>query len=147
MHLYTILTIIVSIAAVFAFINHKFIKLPATIGIMALSLISSLILVVVGRYMPHLSDPIVEMLGDLDFYDLLINMMLSFLLFAGAIHINISALKKQALPIFTLATIGTVLSTFLVGGFVYLMFILFHTEVDFIYCLLFHYRAFNNFVL
>lgn len=137
MHLYTILTIIVSIAAVFAFINHKYIKLPATIGIMALSLISSLILVVVGRYMPHLSDPIVEMLGDLDFYDLLINMMLSFLLFAGAIHINISALKKEALPIFTLATIGTVLSTFLVGGFVYIMFMLFHTHVDFIYCLLF----------
>lgn len=137
MHLYTIITIIVSIAAVFAFINHKFIKLPATIGIMALSLISSLILVVVGSYMPHLSDPIVEMLADLDFYDLLINMMLSFLLFAGAIHINISTLKKQALPIFTLATVGTILSTFLVGGFVYIMFMLFHTDVDFIYCLLF----------
>lgn len=137
MHLYTILTVIVSVAALFAYINHKFIKLPATIGIMALSLISSLVLVLVGRYFPHLADPIVEMLADIDFYDLLINMMLSFLLFAGAIHINISALKKQALPIFTLATLGTVLSTFLVGAFVYLLFMLFHTKVDFIYCLLF----------
>lgn len=137
MHLYTILTVIVSIAAIFAYINHKFIKLPATIGIMALSLISSLILVIIGHYMPHLADPLVEMLEDIDFYNLLINMMLSFLLFAGAIHINLSTLKEQALPIFTFATLGTILSTFFVGGLVYVIFLLFHTEVDFIYCLLF----------
>lgn len=87
--------------------------------------------------MPHLADPLVEMLKDLDFYNLLINMMLSFLLFAGAIHINLSALKKQSLPIFTFATLGTILSTFFVGGLVYVIFLLFHTEVDFIYCLLF----------
>lgn len=137
MHLYTIITAIVSIAAIFAYINYKFIKLPATIGIMALSLISSLILVVAGTYMPHLADPLVDMLEDIDFYNLLINMMLSFLLFAGAIHINLAALKRQALPIFTFATLGTILSTFFVGGLVYVIFLLFHTEVDFIYCLLF----------
>jgi len=137
MHLYTIITIIVSIAAVFAFINHKFIKLPATIGIMVLSLISSLILVVVGSYVPHLFHSITDVVKDLDFYDLLINMMLSFLLFAGAIHINISKLKEQALSVFTFATIGTILSTFLVGGLMYLVFQAFGSPIDMIYCLLF----------
>lgn len=137
MHLYTIITIIVSIAALFAFINHKFIKLPATIGIMALSLISSLILVVIGKYVPHLFHSITDVVKDLDFYDLLINMMLSFLLFAGAIHINISKLKEQGLPVFTLATVGTVFSTFFVGGLMYLVFWAFGSQIDLIYCLLF----------
>lgn len=137
MHLYTIITIIVSIAAVFAFINHKYIKLPATIGIMALSLVSSLVLVVIGKYVPHLFHSITDAVKDLDFYDLLINMMLSFLLFAGAIHINISELKQEGLPVFTLATIGTVLSTFLVGGLLYGLFYVFGNPIDMIYCLLF----------
>lgn len=137
MHLYTIITIIVTIAALFAFINHKFIKLPATIGIMALSLISSLTLVVVGKYVPYLFHSVTDMVKDLDFYDLLINMMLSFLLFAGAIHINIAQLKQEGLPVFTLATLGTILSTFIVGGLLYLLFMAFGYDIEIIYCMLF----------
>ncbi|HVW99350.1 MAG TPA: hypothetical protein VHA52_02760, partial [Candidatus Babeliaceae bacterium] len=106
MSLYTIITIIVSLAALFAYINHKLIKLPSTIGIMALSLISSLMLVFVGRWFPALFSSITSMVAKLDFYDLLINVMLSFLLFAGAIHINAERLNKERAPIIALASVG-----------------------------------------
>jgi CPA1 family monovalent cation:H+ antiporter len=137
MSLYTIITIIVSLAALFAYINHRFIRLPSTIGIMILSLASSLTLVLIGRWIPHLFSSIIEMVRHLDFYDLLINMMLSFLLFAGAIHINAERLKKERVPVMALATIGTIISTCLVGGMIYLLFRAFDTPIDIIYCLLF----------
>lgn len=137
MNLYTIITIIVSMAAGFAYINHRFIKLPSTIGIMLLSLLSSLALVLFGKWTPDLFHSLTEMVKTLDFYDLLINMMLSFLLFAGAIHINSNELKQERLPVLAFATLGTVLSTFLVGGLMYLLFSLLDRPIDIIYCLLF----------
>ncbi len=137
MGLYTIITFIVSLAAVFAYLNHRFIKLPSTIAVMILSLVSSLLLVLVGKWVPHLFSSITQMVMKLDFYDLLINMMLSFLLFAGAIHINAQRLKKERLPVMALATIGTVLSTLMVGGMMYLLFGWFGQHVDIIYCMLF----------
>lgn len=137
MSLYTILTIIVSLAAAFAYINHRFLRLPGTIGIMALSLMSSVVLVLVGNSVPELFRSAIEIVKALDFYNLLINIMLSFLLFAGAIHINSNSLKEQRIPVMTLATVGTVFSTFLVGGMLYGLFILFGNPIDLIYCLLF----------
>lgn len=137
MQLYTIITFIVSLAAVFAYLNYRFIKLPSTIGIMVLSLVSSVALVAFGKWTPGLFSSVTEMVQSLDFYDLLINMMLSFLLFAGAIHINAAQLKKEKLPVIALATVGTVISTFLVGGLVYLLFHAFGRPIDMIYCLLF----------
>lgn len=137
MSLYTIITIIVSLAAAFGYINYRFIKLPSTIGIMVLSLLFSIILVIIGKWIPELFLTVTEMVKSLDFYDLLINMMLSFLLFAGAIHINAERLKKERLPVIALATVGTVLSTFLVGGMTYLLFQAFNQPIDVIYCLLF----------
>ena len=137
MSLYTIITIIVSLAAAFAYINHRFIKLPSTIGVMVLSLVSSITLVLVGSRVPHLFYSVTEIVKTLDFYDLLINMMLSFLLFAGAIHINSDRLRQERLPVMALATVGTVISTFLVGGMTYLLFSALGKPIDIIYCLLF----------
>ncbi len=64
-------------------------------------------------------------------------MMLSFLLFAGAIHINLAELKKELVPVVTLASVGILISTFIIGGLVYYLFIAFGLPIDFIYCLLF----------
>ncbi len=137
MSLYTIITIIVSLAALFAYINHKFIRLPSTIGIMVLSLISSLILVFVGRWLPGVFSSFTNMVAKLDFYDLLINMMLSFLLFAGAIHINAERLNNERAPIIALASVGTILSTFIIGGLLYLLFQSIGHPIDIIDSLLF----------
>lgn len=137
MQFYTIITIIISISALFAYINFRFIKLPVTIGIMVMSLLFSVMLVTIGHFIPSISSNLISMIHSIDFHELLMNIMLSFLLFAGAIHINAKSLKKELIPVITLATVGILVSTFIVGGLVYYLFLGFSTPVDFIYCLLF----------
>lgn len=137
MQFYTIITIIISISAVFAYINFRFIKLPVTIGIMVLSLAFSVLLVTIGHYTPSISNNLISIIHSIDFHELLMNMMLSFLLFAGAIHINLADLKKELAPVIILASIGILISTFIIGAIVYYLFIAFNNPIDFLYCLLF----------
>lgn len=131
-----ILTLTIVLTAVFAYINHRFIKWPPTIGIMALSLISSIALATFGSR-SLLSEKAVQLASSVDFQDVLMNFMLSFLLFAGAIHIDLGKLKRERWPIIILATVGILLSTFIVGGAVWYLFKLFALPIPFIYCLLF----------
>lgn len=132
-----IISITIVLAALFAYINHRFIKWPPTIGIMALSLISSILLVVLGNFKSLLSEKAIQLANSVDFQDVLMNFMLSFLLFAGAIHIDGNKLKKERLPVLLLATMGILISTFLVGGMTWYLFKLFEMPIPFIYCLLF----------
>jgi CPA1 family monovalent cation:H+ antiporter len=136
MQTHEILTIIIVLAAVFAYINHRLIKWPPTIGIMALSLICSVFLATLGSR-SLISDKVLSLVNSLDFQKVLMNFMLSFLLFAGAIHIDAGKLKKERWPILLLATLGILISTFLVGGITWYLFKLFALPIPFIYCLLF----------
>lgn len=137
MNINEILTITIVLAALFAYINHRWIKWPPTIGIMVLSLISSIFMVVMGSSNFLLSRKALLLVSSIDFHDVLMNFMLSFLLFAGAIHINAGKLKKERVPVMALATIGILISTFFVGGLIWGLFQLFHFPIPFIYCLLF----------
>jgi CPA1 family monovalent cation:H+ antiporter len=137
MNISEILTITIVLAAVFAYINHRVIKWPPTIGIMVLSLGTSILLATLGKFYPPLSDKAVKLAASIDFRDVLMNFMLSFLLFAGAIHIDAGKLKKERWPIIALSTLGILISTTLVGGMVWYLFQLFHLPIPFIYCLLF----------
>ena len=137
MNLYKIITLMVSLAAIFSYLNYRFIKLPATIGIMILSLTSSLLVVLLGTWKPELFSSISETVASINFYDLLINMMLSFLLFAGAIHINSARLRAERIPVIALATISTLVSTILTGAMIYFLFQLFSKPIDIIYCMVF----------
>jgi CPA1 family monovalent cation:H+ antiporter len=132
-----IITITIVLAALFAYINHRFIKWPPTIGIMALSLISSVLLVLLGNSTSLLSEKAIQLANSVDFQDVLMNFMLSFMLFAGAIHIDAGKLKKERWPVLLLATMGILISTFLVGGMTWGLFRLFAMPIPFIYCLLF----------
>ncbi|QHS57557.1 sodium:proton antiporter [Mucilaginibacter sp. 14171R-50] len=132
-----IITITIVLAALFAYINHRFIKWPPTIGIMALSLISSVLLVLLGNSRSLLSEKAIQLANSVDFQDVLMNFMLSFLLFAGAIHIDAGKLKKERWPVLLLATIGILISTALVGVMTWGLFQLFALPIPFIYCLLF----------
>ncbi len=137
MKLYSVLTIIISISALFAYVNYRYIKLPGTIGIMVMSLVSSVLLVALGHFVPSFSSEVIMMIESIDFHELLMEVMLSFLLFSGAIHINSKSLKQERLPVLVLATVGILISTFLVGGLTFFAFNLFGLNVDFVYCLLF----------
>ena len=137
MNISEILTITIVLAAVFAYINNRFIKWPPTIGIMILSLGTSIILAISGKFHPFLSDKAIQLASSIDFEDVLMNFMLSFLLFAGAIHVDAAKLKKEAWPVLLLSTLGILISTFLIGIMVWWLFGIFSYPVPFIYCLLF----------
>jgi len=136
MSFYQLLSLLILLAAVFSFVNYKLLKWPQTIGVMVISLLTSILIVFLG---PHFES--LELLGKsvagIDFNALLMKIMLGFLLFAGGFHIDATCLKQQGLPVLILATVGTLLSTFMVGGLSYFTLGLFGLPIPFIHCLLF----------
>lgn len=137
MEIYNLITIIIVLAAVFGYINFKFIKLPGTIGIMLISLVASLAIIGAGFLHPHFFTKTIHLISTLDFNTALMKVMLSFLLFAGAIHIDINKMKDESAAIITFSTIGVLLSTFIVAALFYIVTHLMGIYIDFIYCLLF----------
>lgn len=137
MEIYNIITLIIVLAAIFGYVNHRFIKLPRTIGIMLISLLASLVVVGIGSISPEFFLKTTEAVGLIDFQVVLLRIMLSFLLFAGAIQIDSKKLKSERSSIITFATIGVVISTFVIGTLLYGVILLFSLSVSYIYCLLF----------
>jgi CPA1 family monovalent cation:H+ antiporter len=134
---YSVFTLLIVLTAAFSYINYKYLKLPATIGIMVIALSCSFLVALTGHISPSFKKIPQSIIGSLDFESLLMKVMLSFLLFAGAVHIDVQKLRKQMAPIIAFATIGVIISTFVVGVLMYFAFKLFHFDVDLIYCLLF----------
>lgn len=129
---------LITIAAVFSYINYRFIKLPMTIGLMLIALVFSLLLLGmqhlgIGDIARHAEN----ILRQIDFNETLMQGMLSFLLFAGALHVDLNDLAKRKWVIASLATFGTVLSTFIIGGLTWLLFGMLDIALPFIFCLLF----------
>ncbi len=137
MDIFGILSLLTILAAAFGFVNARYIKLPYTIGMMLIACIFSLTVFLVGAFQPELEHRIIQFIEQIDFRTILLDIMLAFLLFAGALHTNFQKLREYRWPIFTFATLGVVVSTFLVGGLVYLLLMAFGLNVNFIYCLLF----------
>ncbi|MBO3698651.1 sodium:proton antiporter [Roseivirga sp. E12] len=113
--LFQSLTIIIGIAAIFSYVNHKFLKLPMTIGLMVLSLVFAGIMIIIGKFDKEVMMETCEVVTTLDFRLLLMDFMLSFLLFAGALHVNSKLLKKERASVMAFATLGVLVSTFIVG--------------------------------
>ncbi len=137
MGLFEVLAILITLAAVFSFINHKFIRLPTTIGLMAMSLLLSLFIIWLGRQSPAVHDWANQLINQIDFNEALMHGMLGFLLFAGALHINLGDLSKQKFVIALLATVGVLSSTFIVGGLTWLVLRQIDLAMEMRYCLLF----------
>ena len=137
MELYDSFAIIIVLAALFGYLNFRFLKLPNTIGVMTIALVGSLVIVLLGKFYPALFGHSIRLIKSLDFYTVLMKIMLGFLLFAGSIHIKMDEIKRERTVILTFSTIGVLISTFLVGALLFLVCKAFHLEIHFIYCLLF----------
>lgn len=136
MELYYSLSVLIVLASFFAYLNVRFLKLPSTIGIMVLAMAVSIFLVAFGNIFPNTLLRISTLIHGFDFTELLMGAMLNFLLFAGAVHINMKDLREQRRPIMTFSTLSVVISTFVVGTLVYFIPIK-GLEIPYIYCLLF----------
>ena len=134
---YHIISVLVFLTAVFAYINDRWIKWAPTIGIMVIALLFSVLIVIGGFLFPGVSPDAFWLVSNINFGQVLMKIMLSFLLFAGSLHIDANKLKKEFWPVMVLATIGTFISTFLVSVMAYYLFAAFGMQVPYIYCLLF----------
>ena len=115
MSTFDLVAILVTLAAVFGWTNHRFLRLPATIGLLVLSIVFSLALVALGKAGIADLGFLVEALEGVDLDEALLKGMLGALLFAGALHINLDDLRDHKWVISLLASASVVSSTFLVG--------------------------------
>lgn len=125
--------------ALLSYLNHRVARLPTTIGVMAIALLLSLGIVVLDwtGIDPGVRAYEEQFLRSIDFSDVLMQGMLSFLLFAGALHIDLGALKRFRWQIAGLAVLGTLLSTLAVGFGIWYLLPLFDLQLPLLYCLLF----------
>lgn len=125
------------LAAAFAYFNQKMFRLPTAIGLMIMGLLLSIILLVLGFIFPQVVDYSEQLLSKIDFSRLVLNVLLVFFLFAGALQIQLKQIKEQKWRILSFATIGVLISTALVGTLFWLGLRLFDLHVNYLYCLLF----------
>ena len=136
--IFEISAIFLSITALLTYVNHRFIGLPTTIGVMVISMLVSITAIFLGFLgFDDLIDYEVSLLDQLNFTEVLLDGMLSMLLFAGALHVNVSDLRRYKLPIGILACVGTLVSTIIIAGALYLLLPLLGFDLSFIWCLLF----------
>ena len=137
MHLLDIIALLITVTALFSFLNYRYLGLPTTIGVMLIGLVVSLSLVGLENLGVGVAFHAEALLSGIDFSTTLMNGMLSFLLFAGALHVDLNDLAVQKWPIATLATGGVVISTLIVGFLSRWLFVAVGLDLPLIYCLLF----------
>lgn len=137
MNITDILAILISMAALFSYINYRFIKLPTTIGLLLISLLMSLGIIALGKLGIPLEAQAKDLLTQIDFNETLMQGMLSALLFAGALHVHLDELKKQRWVVAILASVGVITSTIIIGFSSFWIFGLLGLNIPLIYCLLF----------
>jgi CPA1 family monovalent cation:H+ antiporter len=137
MDLFTILAVLITLTALFSYLNRRYIGLPITIGVMLIAMVLSILLTLLGPFGLRLDESAQRLLGSIDFNKTLLHGMLSFLLFAGALHININDLAAWKWSIGSLAVVGTVISTFIVGTLTWWLLGWLGVELSYLYCLLF----------
>ncbi len=129
--------IIITISAAFGYINHKWLKLPTTIGVMLISVVLGITLKLIEVLNPNYISPLREFLTGFDFSAFVLDFILCFLLFAGSLHVKLAQLKGVRATVFSYATIGVILSTLIIGFLTHIIIGWFGIEIDLINCFLF----------
>ena len=137
MDLLTIITVLIIISAVFSYLNERILKLPGAIGLVTISIVVSILILVIGKTNNGFRNSVERFAQSIDFSKVLLNIMLGFLLFAGAFHLDYQKLKEQRLPVFLLSTLGVIISTGVFGGLLYLATLVLNIHLPLIYCFLF----------
>ena len=137
--IFNLVALLITLAAVFGYINHRWIRFPHTIGLVVVALAVSAVVLLADLMFPALGleSAVRQTLTDIDFEETLMKGVLSFLLFAGALHVDLDSLIRRRWAISVLATVGIVTSTMIVGGLMFYAFRLFGFEVPWMYCLVF----------
>jgi len=139
MSVFDIIAVLIGLSAVFGIVNHLYLRLPHTIGLVVIALTASVTVVVIDLLVPaiEVGRTVTTILREIDFNKALMEGMLSFLLFAGALHVDLSELASRKWPIATLATFGVLTSTFIVGSALWLILDILGLGIPFIYALIF----------
>jgi len=137
--LFDITAVLLGLSAVFGYINHKFLRLPHTIGLVVIALLASAAIVVFDALVEssQVAETVTGALKEIDFHETLMNGMLSVLLFAGAVHVDFSELAARKWAIGLMASLGVLTSTFLVGTVMWFVMDLFGVAMPFIWALVF----------
>ncbi|MFP5297053.1 MAG: cation:proton antiporter [Alphaproteobacteria bacterium] len=131
--------ILIVLSAVLGWVNHRFLKLPSTVALTMMGALASVVVIAVDRLLPQsdLAGLVSGFLDDIDFHETLMEGMLSFLLFAGALHVDLDQLRRGRWQIAILSTIGVFASTLMVGGGFWLLTGLVGAAVPLAWCLVF----------
>lgn len=116
--IFDLIAVLLVLTAAFGWINHRLLKLPQTIGLLVMALAASLVLIGVELLLPEVGfyDEVVVLVRQIDFQTAVLQGMLAFLLFAGALHVDLAALRSRIWIVGTMATVGVVISTAVIGG-------------------------------
>jgi Na+:H+ antiporter len=135
MNPFDVAAVLIAVAAVAGYVNHRVLKLPAASGTLVVALLSSFVVVATETIVPGLRASIATFLGEIDFNQTLMHGMLCFLLFAGALHVDLAGLVNNKWTIGVLSTVGVLLSTAVIGGLTWGMFGLIGARVPLVACL------------
>jgi len=137
MSVFEVAACLITLAAVLSYLNYTLLKLPPAIGLMALSLAGSLLLVFVGLAVPAVEHGAKELVTKIDLNQAFLQGMLGFMLFAGSLHIKFHELASRKWTVVVLSTVGVLVSTAVVGALAWGLLNAVGIEARLIYCLLF----------
>ena len=137
--IFDLLALLLTATAVFAWLNHVYLGLPHTIGLMVMGLVSSLLLIAGELLVPdvHIYEELTSIIRHIDFQRIVLDGMLAFLLFAGALHVDFSRLRARSWSVGTMATVGVAISTLIIGTLLWLVAPLLGLTVPFAWALVF----------
>jgi CPA1 family monovalent cation:H+ antiporter len=137
MDILSVITVLIIISAGFSYLNEKFLKLPGTIGVMTISVVVSVVVLIIGKIGDEKSNLITTLAHNIDFSEVLLDVLLAFLLFASALHFDYQKLKALRRPVLILSTLGVVVSAGVFGGLFYGIALLLKIHIHLIYCFVF----------